>query len=114
VCEILLPFDSAISWQAKLEQSPGLSQSWRDISARVRVAGLLEPVSGLTWPGTALKIDELNLRESISTGGMNSRKRALLLLLDGVTRLDQIELALEHGFSAAILDDPALFPQEPV
>lgn len=86
MCEILLPFESAAAFSATLEECPYLAESARDVLAQVRVGGLVEPVSAMIRRAGELQISDSNLRESISAGGMNARKRALLLLLDAAAR----------------------------
>ena len=82
VPEILLPFSDKQSWDAwRAQHAPVFGSLRQAVVDRVRRDGFVEPLTGLRrWPeDIAIRPDALH--ESISSHEMNSRKRALLLVL---------------------------------
>jgi SAM-dependent methyltransferase len=83
VVEIRVSFSSEEEWSNWLSTHHEQFPAWRsDILSSVRSTGFLEPITRIHRPPDGIEINEANLRETISIGELNSRKRAALLSLD--------------------------------
>jgi len=81
--EIRVSFASKEDWDIWLAEHRENFPAWRKhVLDAVRANGLTEPISNLHHSPQHIRIDEDDLRESISASEMNSRKRAGLLGLE--------------------------------
>ncbi|MDP2226571.1 MAG: methyltransferase domain-containing protein, partial [Moraxellaceae bacterium] len=86
--EILLPFPDKPSWDAwRAQHAPVFTSLRQAVVDRVLTNGFVEPLTGIhRWPED-ISIRPDALHESISCQEMNSRKRALLLVLQTELRI---------------------------
>jgi ubiquinone/menaquinone biosynthesis C-methylase UbiE len=81
--EIRVSFSSKEDWDTWLAAHREKFPVWRkQVLDTVRTNGLTEPISNLHHSPQHIKINENDLRESISASEINSRKRAGLLVLE--------------------------------
>src|ERR1700733_11190818 len=81
--EIRSSFTSEEEWSNWSSAHQAQFQSWRThVVTSVRSEGFWEPITRVRRPPEGILINEANLRESLTIGELNSRKRAALLCLD--------------------------------
>ena len=86
--ELRVEFRSYEEWRAWAEKHRPSFEAWRTaVLADIGRHGIVEPVSEAQYPAWAVAINAANLRESISAGELNSRKRAGLLALELAHRI---------------------------
>lgn len=81
--EVRAEFRSLEAWEAWLKDNPSmlLTTTTGLIADLVRQQGLVDPLSGDHYPGSAVTVNGPNYRESLSAGALIARHRAVLLEL---------------------------------
>lgn len=91
--EVRRTFESYEQWREFSMQNGRAVRGWRDgVLVSVREKGLVDPWTRERHIASDVVVDPSNLRESMSCAGLNSRKRAVLTVLE--------ELAVGPGWPA--------------
>ena len=103
--EIRAEFRTYEAWSAWLEQHRTALGAWRRaLIDDIERFGIIEPISGAHFPPHKIAINRKNLRETVTAGATNSRKRAGLLALQFAHR----RLSAEHRQRIRLLSAEAI------
>jgi SAM-dependent methyltransferase len=90
--ELRIEFDSAEAWQRWNSENSRSYETWRQgVLKAIQSQGLTEPITDTSVPAAQIEIRPGRLLESLSSGSLNSRKRALLLEVAEQLRRDTSE-----------------------
>ena len=81
-CDLLLCFGDQSEWRNFDQKKLDLLN--KNFLKEIQQNGFVEPISGVRHEAGAFKLDAQRLHETISAGGLNSRKRALLFVIKRV------------------------------
>jgi SAM-dependent methyltransferase len=114
--DLFLCYRDQREWRKFVQEKPTLDLINKNFLKKIKENGFDEPITGLRHEPGEFEVNTQNLHETISVGGLNSRKRALLfvikMVLDdaGLWRARNLRILSADGISRIALIMRGIFP----